>query len=563
MLRRMSLGPRPGLFTSGLLFVAGTLAGAAACNVDTTGTPPMLAPHCVDEFADQTCSFRFPTKPYCDKCRPASDDQGCSATPPQTPACIPDDPGAATFTTTGMDTDPSTGSTTQVGTTLDSSSISASLTDGETGGDTTEGFICAGADGTFDEECADRDDTTPYCVQGVCTGCSDAGGNEFCSTVAETTPSCDIATGQCVSCLDAPETFSCEDATPVCSDTGACTPCSSHDQCPDTACHLDPSDVRVGRCFADDERLWVDNTAICPGLGTEASPNCSLESAVSTIAAGANVVILVADTGVPYDENPTMAADATVAIRGQGGPVVSGFAADDTPSIVIQDGIVYIDSLRINDNANNHGLTCDGATVWLQNSELTGNDLYGVFGEGPCDMRVEAVNIYANDRGGLRQFGGRLELYNTAIGLNGDGGGGPGLNLLLAEVEILYATIVANAAAGTADNIQCLDSSGVVRNSAIVGVTTNSVQLDCFTLQFSRNAIDTTNFVGADGTLVDVVYNANWFVNPAGGDFRLGAPPLTPFVDAALWLEGDPEFDADGTARPQGDVSGYAGVDEP
>ncbi len=62
---------------------------------------------------------------------------------------------------------------------------------------------------------------------------------------------------------------------------------------------------------------------------------------------------------------------------------------------------------------------------------------------------------------------------------------------------------------------------------------------------------------------VDEAYNPLWFNDADDGDFRLGAPPLTPFGDIALWVEGDPPVDADGTERPLDGSLGYAGADEP
>jgi hypothetical protein len=43
----------------------------------------------------------------------------------------------------------------------------------------------------------------------------------------------------------------------------------------------------------------------------------------------------------------------------------------------------------------------------------------------------------------------------------------------------------------------------------------------------------------------------------------LAAPPLTPYGDVALWVEGDPLDDAEGTPRPTDGSLGYAGIDEP
>ena len=44
---------------------------------------------------------------------------------------------------------------------------------------------------------------------------------------------------------------------------------------------------------------------------------------------------------------------------------------------------------------------------------------------------------------------------------------------------------------------------------------------------------------------------------------RLDDGPTSPFGAVALWLDGDPPLDIDGTSRPMGGEFGYAGVDEP
>jgi hypothetical protein len=108
--------------------------------------------------------------------------------------------------------------------------------------------------------------------------------------------------------------------------------------------------------------------------------------------------------------------------------------------------------------------------------------------------------------------------------------------------------------------MQCVDAQGTVRNSVVTGVTAPSVDIDCFTLDYSHNAIDTAQFAGKGVTIG--AYVGGWFVAPSLGDFRLIMPNNTPLGGVAQWLEGDPLFDADGTARPMA-MPGYAGVDEP
>jgi hypothetical protein len=77
-----------------------------------------------------------------------------------------------------------------------------------------------------------------------------------------------------------------------------------------------------------------------------------------------------------------------------------------------------------------------------------------------------------------------------------------------------------------------------------------------------RNALDNSNFAVGTNVLVPG-YNAAQFVSPINGDLRLAAPPLSPFGSVALWEEGDPPLDADGSPRPTDGSLGYAGIDEP
>jgi hypothetical protein len=199
--------------------------------------------------------------------------------------------------------------------------------------------------------------------------------------------------------------------------------------------------------------------------------------------------------------------------------------------------------------------------VWIDDTEIAGNAGWGIFDTAPCNLTVRRGTLHHNETGGIRLFGGTLDLVNATIAVNGDGSSGPGIDLQFASINALYSTIVGNDGA-TSDSITCNMAEGVLRNSIVQGVSNFSISLDCFGFMFTRNALDNSNFAQGTNVLVPV-YNSIQFVDPANGDFRLEAPPLSPFGDVAQWEEGDPVLDADGTPRPTDGSLGYAGIDEP
>ncbi len=535
------------------------LGGLVGCSVEpSTETGVSLVPHCGDSDGNLTCEMLRRGKPYCDLCRPASSDQGCASDPPSVPACrVGGSNATGTFTTTGDDT---TGTSDEPPTTLDtlgSESSTAAVDSSSTSSSGGPMVPCESADGTLDADCEARDQARPYCVDQNCVACEGAGGSAFCADRDSDTPACDPDSGRCSACTDVLD-FVCDPLAPVCDGSGACMPCTAHEQCPGTACHLDPSDALSGQCFGVDEVIFVDNAAICPGAGTEASPNCSLEAALDSVSEGDSRVLRIAG-GTDYAESGVLAVDATVALLGDGVPTISG---DGGPGLEFSDGRIYVHGIRVSENLAGPGIECSGASLRIDASEIGNNRDYGLFDGGPCDVEIRATNIFGNDGGGIRMLGGTLLLDNAAVGDNGDGQRGPGLNLQFVDVEIIYATIAGNDGVGF-DSLQCIEVTGSVRNSIVVGLSTGSAALDCFTLDFANDAIDTANFAGNGGVMVSTAYNPLWFNGPDDGDFRLGAPPLTPFGDVALWIEGDPRNDADGTLRPMEGELGYAGVDEP
>ncbi len=525
-----------------------------ACKVDA-GQSPQLAPHCAANDADVTCQQSYRDRPYCNLCVDVERFQGCVVSPPP-PACSPD----PSLTDSGMPA-----SDTSAGASSSGDGSSGIPVDGTMGGTTGRTSSSTGADfvcneeGLLDEDCQALDPAQPYCVDAQCVGCVEAGADAFCLGVEPALPACDASTNTCVACDLAGPDF-CQGVTPVCAPTGACLACDAHAECPTGACHIAPDDPLHGQCFAaSDPVIYVDAGAICPGLGTLASPSCSLAQSLAALDVGTSVIVHVAG-GTDYAEAASFAG-ATVALLGDGVPALVGDAMENLPSLSVGAGAVaYLQAIRIAGNPSSHGVDCSGGVLWLEQAESRDNAGYGVHTTGPCQVTLRRASAHGNAGGGIRMLGGTLTLDNAAVGVNGDGGGGPGVNLQYATVDMLYSTIAGNAGAGP-DSLQCLEAVGTVRNSILTGVTTNSIDLDCFTLDYTTNAVDTPTFAGGEGVAVGAFTDA-WFADPAAGDFRLLNPPFTPFGEVAQWQSGDPAADADGTTRPIATL-GYAGVDEP
>jgi len=528
------------------------LATLLACNVDTTGTPPSLVPHCADLEGNLTCTSEYPSRPYCNGCVPASENQGCVSSPP--PAmCSPEN---TTDPETGTPDESSTGSSS--GTTEADTSTSATAPDTSVGDSSTTvaPYECR-EEGALDEDCEALDPATPYCIDAGCVGCVDAGGDAYCTSIDPMQPSCDARSGQCQSCTMGGDSF-CGGDTPVCTDDGACRACIEHAECA-TACHVAPTDPLSGECFAADQVVWVDASATCPGMATEDEPACSLAQAIALVPP-AEAWTLFVEGGANYAEH-VLIEGKTVAIRGTGNVQITGDGVTDAATVTVVDAIGYLDAVRVRNNTLSHGTHCSDSTLWLDDSQVRNNIEYGMFSDGPCDLTLRRSSVLRNVGGGVRQLGGVLVLDNASVVSNGDASSGPGVNLQFAELRAVYSTIGDNDGVG-ADSIQCLDATGSVRNSIVAGAAINSIELDCFVLELATNAIDTPSFVEA-GSVAIGPYDASWFINPAEGDMRLADPLVTLFFQIALWVEGDTPLDGDGTPRPMDGVLGYAGVDQP
>ena len=532
--------------------VVGATALLALAGVGCQTSPggeATFATHCSEAAGDATCRSSHPERPYCSTCVVAENHRGCVSSRPA-PVCRTGDRPMPGTSDDGADTsnlDESSGSS------------SSSTTSGDESTSTTGPLACSSADGSLDDDCERDDPTRPYCVGGLCSSCVEAGDHDFCEDKSASTPACDDVTGLCVPCGEAAAQV-CTGAKPVCDPGGSCVECVSHGDCPGTACHVDPGDPLFGSCFAASEVIWVDSGNICPGMGTQASPACSLAQAVNGIGAGQSAVVRLAGSGSTYPERVIVDDDVTVAIIGSGTPVISGNPGVSGSSILVDDATLYLHAVRVANNVNSHGISCGNGIVVMEDSEARSNSRYGLYTTAPCDVTVRRSSVFSNGHGGVRQFGGKLHLVNAAVGVNGNQSNGPAINSQHSRIEVLYSTIAGNQATG-ADSMWCLSSTGWVRNSIVVGEAASSIQLACFSVTFTHSAVDTPSFGGGTNSNVGA-WSAGWFANPAVGNFQLTSAGQTIFGGIAMWMQGDPTHDADGTPRPMG-MAGFPGYDEP
>jgi len=531
---------------------------SAACG-DDPESEPQFAAHCNSVDGDATCLQAYPSRPYCSLCFGLEDYQGCVATPPP-PACVAGGGSAADGGGDDND-DAGTGGTDTGDVTSDSGGgDTVAADDTGTSDDTGTVEVPCDALGTRDPTCVESDPSRPFCIAGVCNDCVDAGGDSFCADLDVAAPACDVELGSCVPC-NAVARSACDGLTPVCDqDAGVCTPCTEHADCEGTACHTAAADPLVGSCFAEDEVVWVDNAASCPGNGTEEDPLCSLSPAVTSVFAGEQWVIrLLPGTG--YDEDIVFEQPAAVAIIGEGDPTIASSGAGEPTIQVGNDAVLYLSGVRVVDNPTEDGIECDSAVLSLDRTEVGNNGGWGMRNGGPCEVDVARSTLHNNAAGGVRMLGGHLELDNATVAANGDGLSGAGLVLVSAEIDAIYSTVAGNDAFGP-DTLQCDGvTAGSIRNSILHGAENESSELACFMLEVENCAVDSAVFSGSGNVAVGG-YQPGFFTDPSDGDFRLAAPPLTPYGDIAQWVDGDPPLDADGTERPV-DVLGYAGIDQP
>lgn len=514
-------GPALGLALG--LAVGMMLTGVPSCGGETNLV------HCSLLSGDATCAalYRNGALPFCSA--------GCSDSPsPHRNGCVTERPADACYSPCGqgltadeLDECPVDGTDTSASTSSTGAQASTGMPTAS-GADESTTAVAPGCEG--DGEC---EDPAPLCVDGACVPCSEAPDPATaCARSFPERPLCDE--GRCVACTPQ-DTSACEGLTPVCDVGGLCVGCTLHEQCPQSACHIEE-----GSCLPID-RVWVvdGDAGGCAGAdGSEVAPYCTMGAALANVGVGEMGTLWVrARTGdAAYAAGFTITGSRVVAIRGLADerPRFSGGGVG-APITISGGAVAYLDRGRV-----------DGSAV-IEAVQVVGAVLH-----------LDGWLVVLNQAGAVALSNGAvLHARNSVLGANGSALiDAQALRATASTFELRYVTMAGNDSAGTA-SIACTGGSGgLVRNAIVVAIEPDSI--DCPGLVVEHSAIDTG--LPGDGVVLRDAFDPGWFVAPGAGDFHV--EPGHPFEAVAQWAAGDPPFDLDGDPRPS--VSGspdVAGVD--
>jgi len=458
--------------------------------------------------------------------------------------------------------DPTTNMTTVTTTDTDPTGGGVSGTESESGtGTTTENPTTTGVT----PECVadgDCDGGTPFCEAEKCVDCSGkADPAAACAGVDGALPVCSPE-GACVEC-SADDAALCLGNSPVCGDDNACTGCTQHDQCGQSACNLE-----TGACFPSEYVYYVDRAAACDGaIGTMEMPFCKISDGLAKMNEDLTVQYTIKIKGGNYLEDPLFVPDtAVVALTRWGDTSPKIRALDDTgPTLTIANGSkVFIDRLAFNSNDSNDGIVCATASVWIDDTRIASNKGQG-YESDACTSRIVRSVIFDNDDGGVASYGmGSTHIINSYVTGNGTQNGGANGGILSAqlnELHVVYSTVVNNLSEMGPRTLSCVDAGPAeVRNSVLIGFGSPSV--DCATAVITSSAVD-EGAIDGDGNLLAIMLDImNFFEAPSAGVYAAKAG--TAIEALAIWKNGDPKTDFNGTARANMDgATDFAGADKP
>lgn len=415
-----------------------------------------------------------------------------------------------------------------------------------------------------DADCNDPE--APFCASEKCVACSGtADPAAACAGKDANAPVC--ADDACVQCT-ADDKALCQGNTPVCGDDNACTACTDHPECPESACNLE-----TGACFAPEYVIYVDRLAPCDvGDGSMGAPFCKIAEAFDKMLAsdeGVAVGWTIKIKSGNYVEEPLVVPDGSlVAMTTWDGiqPKIRASNGSGSTLSVNNASKLYIDRLAFNLNDEFNGIVCAGADVWIDGTRIASNANQG-YESTDCDTWIRNSVIFKNGGGGLASYGaGQTWITNSFVTGNGtqnsDDYGGV-RSAQGNELHLIYSTVVNNLTASGPRSLQCTGDAGAteVRNSVIIAFGgMNSV--DCANGTYTSSALD-EGVVDGDGNLMAIAMDImNFFEAPKDGVYAAKAG--TGIDGLAVWKSGDPKRDFDGSARPGSDGDpDFAGADRP
>lgn len=397
---------------------------------------------------------------------------------------------------------------------------------------------------------------TPYCADGTCSDCTAAGGDPYCAGLDGSAPVCHPGWGYCVGCVD---DDACGGSTPFCGTSFECGGCTSHEQCPESAC-----DFVDGTCMDPDVELWIDDEDCddnATGLSA-AGPLCSLVEAETRVAAGQRAIFHLASGYYDGIDLQTGCTGRRIAVLGAGaGSVVHG-----------PDGVGG--AVRLVCSSEN--------ALYLYRMTLYANDGAAVFVDAPATVRLDRTLIRQGEpgldidggahvtlartrvlesveHGIIARSGARLVLDSTIIA-NTTGGGLPSALLVAGgDVEIRFSTFVANE--GDLGSIRCSGGTSGTVHDSLFASSVDASSIGCPFLVFEHNLVDESEVEGSDNTVR--TFDEAWFVDAGEADYRL-SENARELAGIAQWDLGDPRTDFEGDARATiPGTASYPGADQP
>jgi hypothetical protein len=221
--------------------------------------------------------------------------------------------------------------------------------------------------------CASRDGTQPICgPAGACVQCVSATSSDCNTDPAK--PICDLKSNSCVACTT--------DADCVTKGVGPGICMSQQD----------------GRCVADSEVIYVENTASCAldalttGAGSAATPFCEPQNAMDAVTPSRSV-LLISGSVAGLQWNPVGVAAAVSLIGRASAAIVGGLQA---------------------------GISISGTeAIYARDITIRTGEKEGVTAGSGSMLQLESVTIDSNLGGGILLDGAAFDIRNSTISNNG------------------------------------------------------------------------------------------------------------------------------------------------
>jgi hypothetical protein len=212
------------------------------------------------------------------------------------------------------------------------------------------------------------------------------------------TGSCDTSTNRCIACATDAD---CHPSKPVCTPaTGICRPCQGDSECESEVCEPD------GSCVPLSAVLFVDGNPVkcAQGDGTKSKPLCTLNAAVTALAASPSIAHILVRAG-SYDEaTQIVITNRSVRLRGEDRKSVIAMPSDPCQVILINGGAgveVGISGFTIKGQVRING---QGVKVLLVDNEIEGvwQDCPGLHATVGTNVELRRNLIWNHKLGGVK-----------------------------------------------------------------------------------------------------------------------------------------------------------------